>query len=352
MNGEKTVDLLIPTYKPNKDIFRLLERIEKQNYPVRRICIVNTQEQYWDPALEEEYPKVIVRHIREDEFDHGGTRHAMAMESDADYLLFMTQDALPADRHLVRRLVEAFDQPGCRIGAAYARQIAKQNAGQLDAASRSFNYPAQSFVKTKADLERLGIKTYFCSDVCAMYDREIYRELGGFPRPVLFNEDMIFASRIIGAGYGVAYAAEALVRHSHNYSGSQQFHRNFNIGVSQEQHREVFDGFSSEGEGIRLVKASAKQFYDEKKPYLIAPLFWQSACKYAGYWLGRHYKHLPGKFVEAVSGTPSFWKRIKAEENPKGFKSVLRRAEENRKKVHPKLGNTKENQEENQEAKS
>ena len=69
-----------------------------------------------------------------------------------------------------------------------------------------------------------------------------------------FNEDMIYAADLIHAGYGIAYAADAKVVHSHNYSCSQQFHRNFDLGVSQAQYPEIFDGVPSEGEGLRLVK--------------------------------------------------------------------------------------------------
>lgn len=326
--SDRTVDLLIPTYKPNKDLFRLLGRIRKQDYPVRKIYIVNTDEQYWDPAIEEEYPEVIVTQIPEDAFDHGGTRHAMAKRSEADLLLFMTQDALPADTHMVGNLAAQFQETrsgeknvhaggknappadrGVRVAAAYARQVPKRGAGVLDQMSRSFNYPEESRVKTKKDLETLGIKTYFCSDVCAMYDRAVYMELGGFPRPAIFNEDMIFASRLIQEGYGVAYAADARVQHSHNYSASQQFHRNFNIGVSQAQHPEVFQAFPSEGEGIRLVKESAANLRKQNKGYLVVPLFWQSACKYAGYWLGKHYRNLPGPLVRSISQNRSYWEK-------------------------------------------
>ena len=67
---------------------------------------------------------------------------------------------------------------------------------------------------------------------------------------------MIYAGWMVKKGYGVAYVSEARVYHSHNYSCMQQFHRNFDLGVSQAEHPEVFEGVPSEGEGIRLVKKS------------------------------------------------------------------------------------------------
>ena len=98
---------------------------------------------------------------------------------------------------------------------------------------RSFNYPEQSSVKSLADIDKYGIKTYFCSNVCAAYDKGIYLKTGGFTERAIFNEDMICAGTMIQKGYSVVYAADARVYHSHNYSGKQQFHRNFDLGVSQ-----------------------------------------------------------------------------------------------------------------------
>ena len=55
-------------------------------------------------------------------------------------------------------------------------------------------------VKTKEDLDRLGIKTFFCSNVCAAWRREKYLELGGFVKHTIFNEDMILAGTMIKQG--------------------------------------------------------------------------------------------------------------------------------------------------------
>ena len=67
-------------------------------------------------------------------------------------------------------------------------------------------------------------------------------------------------------GYAVAYAADAKVIHSHNYSCMQQFHRNFDLGVSQAEHPEVFEGIKSESEGIKLVKQTAAHLFSALRP--------------------------------------------------------------------------------------
>lgn len=56
--------------------------------------------------LESEPYQIEVTHIRQEEFDHGGTRNMGASISQADIVLYMTQDAIPADDRLIERFVE------------------------------------------------------------------------------------------------------------------------------------------------------------------------------------------------------------------------------------------------------
>ena len=120
---------------------------------------------------------------------------------------------------------------------------------------------------------------------------------------------MIMAAKIIQSGGLVKYVAEAKVIHSHNYTGNQQFHRNFDLAVSQAQHPEVFEGVPSEGEGIRMVKATAKYLIRSGQPLRIWNLIYQSGCKYMGYFLGKRYEKLPKWLVLKCTSSPKYWKK-------------------------------------------
>ena len=122
---------------------------------------------------------------------------------------------------------------------------------------------------------------------------------------------MIYAGWMVKKGYGVAYVSEARVYHSHNYTCMQQFHRNFDLGVSQAEHPEVFEGVPSEGEGIRLVKKSMAYLLKTVHIWLIPGLFLQSVSKYAGYFLGKRYKKLPEKMIRSCTMNPEYWKKNK-----------------------------------------
>lgn len=305
------IDIIIPVYKPDTMFLTLIERLERQNIAVGQIIVMNTEQKYFDRLLygtsfQKEHRNLVVKHLSKREFDHGKTRNIAVQHSDADYFIMMTQDAVPADEHLVEELIRQVRQD--KVAVAYARQLAAETSSEIEKYARNFNYPDQEAVKTREDLGRLGIKTFFCSNVCAAYDRKIFDELGGFVKHTIFNEDMIYAAKAVEAGYGIAYAAKAKVFHSHDYTNMEQFHRNFDLGVSHAQHPEVFDGITAESEGIRLIKKSCIYLIRKGKPWLIIKLIWHSGCKYAGYFLGKRYQRFSRKMVIACSMNKDYWK--------------------------------------------
>ena len=303
----KTVDVIIPAYHPGKEFATLIKRLEKQSVPIHRIIVMNTEESMWNKEWEKLSDVMEIHHLAKSEFDHGGTRAQAAELSDADVMIFMTQDAMPADRELLAELLKALEQDE-NIAAAYARQLPNAECSFVERYTRAFNYPDRSAVKTKKHMDQYGIKTFFCSNVCAAYKKDIYQKQGGFVRRTIFNEDMIYAGGLIQAGYGIAYAAEAKVIHSHNYNCMQQFHRNFDLGVSQAEHPEIFEGVPSEGEGMRLVKKTLSHLVRSEKIWLIPGFVMQCAGKYAGYLAGKNFRRLPKKFVLWCTMSPNYWK--------------------------------------------
>ena len=298
-------DVIIPVYKPDERLRVLLERLRKQSVQPDKIILMNTEEKYFDPKCCEGISGVEIHHITKEEFDHGRTRHEGTAYSNADVLVFMTQDAMPKDSHLLEELLRPLAEG--KASASYARQLPAADCREVERYTRAFNYPEESRIKTAADIPELGIKTFFCSDVCAAYVRSDYDAMGGFIRKTIFNEDMIMAANLIKAGRAVAYVAEAKVVHSHNYTGLMQFRRNFDLAVSQVDHPEIFAEVRSESEGIRLVKNSALHFIKSGKPHLVIELVWKSGWKFLGYRVGKLYKKLPKTLIRICTMNPSYW---------------------------------------------
>lgn len=303
-----TVDIIIPVYKPDGKLKKSLIALKKQTKKPEHIFLVNTEEKFFPEEIKKiisVMPNVSLSHIKKSEFDHGGTRNQGAKKSSADIIFFMTQDAIPTNECLVEEMIKPFSNE--KIAAVYGRQMADKKKDLLEAFTRTFNYPKESRLKSREDLGQLGIKTFFCSNVCAAYRRDVHEKLGGFPTKTIFNEDMIFASKLILEGYAIFYNANAKVWHWHHYTGIQQLRRNFDLAVSQVQHGGLFLTVKSESEGIRLVKETIRYLLKAGKIYLIPYVIYTSACKYIGYRLGKNFDKLPIKLVRYLSMNPQYW---------------------------------------------
>lgn len=305
------IDVIIPSFKPKGRFIELICRLESQSVPVNRIIVMNTEQKELErlidiPDFLKKHPKVALTHLTQEQFDHGATRNAGVSRSDAEVFVCMTQDALPADRYLIENLIKALMQQE-DVAAAYARQLPEEDCNVIERYTRRFNYSEQSRLKGSGDIPELGIKTFFCSNVCAAYKREIFDRLGGFVMRTIFNEDMIYAARAVKAGYQIAYAADAQVVHSHNYNARQQFSRNFDLGVSHAQYPEVFEDVPPEGEGMKLVKKTAV-FLMKNAPLQLPGLILHSAAKLIGYRLGKKYAKLPAWLVKRCSMQKNYWK--------------------------------------------
>ena len=300
------VDLIIPTYKPGEKFKKSLKRLAQQTRKPDRIILINTEAQYFDEEMIRPYDNVEVHHIKKENFDHGATRdYGASLAEDADILMFMTDDAIPKDKYLVENLIKAFNDP--KVSAAYGRQMADPKKNYIEYYTRIFNYPEESRIKRREDLDTLGIKTFFCSNVCSAYRKTDYDAMGGFEHKTIFNEYMIMASKLIEDGKAVAYQADARVWHWHDYKAMQQLHRNFDLAVSQVDHGGLFLKVKSESEGVKMVISTIRHLITKGKIYLIPEYVIDSGFKLIGYKLGRNYKKLPRWIILKLTMNKTYW---------------------------------------------
>ncbi len=145
--------MIIPTYKPDQRTVQLVKRLLKQTKAAGRIYLIDTETGIFPKELETISDRVTIKKIKPEEFDHGGTRNLGAQLSDAKIIVYMTQDAVPADEHLLERLLEGFEEEN--TAAVYARQLPAADCQLMEQYTRKFNYPPQSRRKSAADLEEL-----------------------------------------------------------------------------------------------------------------------------------------------------------------------------------------------------
>ncbi len=246
-----TVSVIIPALNAEKELPGLLKALSGQTLQAEEIIVTDSESADGTRQTAEAAGARVIQVPRKD-FDHGGTRDMALRASAGDVIVFLTQDAVPADSRFLENLVRPLAQE--KVAVVTGRQLPKEDATPMEKLVREFNYPAVSHIRSEADVEKMGIKAFFCSDVCAAYSRKIYLELGGFDHPLKTNEDMFYAARAIRNGYRVAYEADAKVFHSHNFTLKEQYRRNRIQGYEIERHRSVLGEVSQESEGMKLVK--------------------------------------------------------------------------------------------------
>ena len=128
-------------------------------------------------------------------------------------------------------------------------------------------------MRSYADRERFGFQTVFASNSFAAYRRAALAEIDYFKSGLIFGEDTCAVGRLLMHGYKVAYVAEAMVFHSHNYTCLQEFRRSFDIGVLHVTERWLLDTYGrAEGRGWQYVQSGLSYLVKVKKRVLL-PVF-------------------------------------------------------------------------------
>ena len=220
------------------------------------------------------------------EFRHGGTRqYAVELASDADVLIYLTQDSILADANALARLIAAFGDAS--LGAAYGRQLPRPGANPIETHARLFNYPPVSAIRSLESAAAMGFRAIFFSNSFGAYRRTALEQAGGFPKESNFGEDTVVAARLLQRGWRIAYVAEAQAYHSHAYSCREEFRRYYRIGQLHGSEPWLLRDFGkASGEGRRFA-VSEIQYLSRRAPWLIPEAMLRTALKYSGYKLGR-----------------------------------------------------------------
>lgn len=302
------VQIIIPIYRPDDKFLCLLQMIKKQSLPNLPVLLIDSGKGglYAD---EVEGMNVQVRTIDSRDFNHGGTRQwGIELCREADVYVFLTQDAILADEQSIENLAAAFDDNN-RVGCAYGRQLPHRNAGAFGTIARAFNYPPESHIYGFEDRKQHGIKTAFMSNSFAAYRKEAIEEVHGFPQNTILSEDMCVAAKMLLANWRVAYVANAMVYHSHDYTMIQEFKRYFDIGVFHARESWIQKNFGkAEGEGKRFVMTELRYIL-KHCPYRLFEMALRDGMKYLGYCLGKKERKIPNAWKKNLSMFPRYWEQ-------------------------------------------
>jgi rhamnosyltransferase len=300
------ISIIIPTLNAERYLSTLVETLKSQRLKPIEVIIVDSSSKDNTAALAVKLG-CNVHIIDRSTFNHGGTRNMAAKLAIGQILVFMTQDAIPANDEFLDRLVDKIWKN--EVSAAYARQIPYRNSSPLEAFARGYNYPGNSSIRTLIDVDRLGIKAYFFSNVASAVSKATFFNVGAFPDDLIINEDMVLAAKLLKAGHKIGYAAEAVVIHSHSYTYWQQFSRYFDMGVFLSRASLNLPGARASGEGLRVVREQIKYLLKEGQLFWIPIGLLDSAFKFGGFYAGRLERFMPLAIKRFCSMHKFFWNK-------------------------------------------
>jgi rhamnosyltransferase len=284
--------ILIPTKNAGQEFEQCLRGVYSQR-GVGSFEVIIIDSGSMDATLDiaGRYP-VRVEHIASKDFHHARTRNLLADLAKGDFLVFLSQDALPTNDTWLISLLDSFHDPS--IGAAYGRQLPKPGATMERHHVFAALYGESRLVKRPGDGSKLGYKYYHFSSVNAAIRNKVWQTTR-FPEDLKVFEDVGIAKRILESGWSIAYEPRAAVYHSHNLTGVDTFKRYFDIGVVY-QRLGIWNknaGQSVRREGWHAFRNTLTRTLTQDGLSGPGSLILANIGKYIAVQLGRHERHLP-----------------------------------------------------------
>ena len=279
---KNTIDIICPLYNAIDYIKNLHKSLLNQkDVKINKIRYILTES---NDGTEEylKKNKIDYKKIKKEDFSHSLVREKEALESKADLLVFITQDVIIEDNNWLYNLTKDINDD---IVASYGRQISKYD--NIEKYTREKNYPNKSFVVSKDDIEKLGLKTFFFSDAASCIKTSIFKKINGYDNKNLpISEDMYIAYKIIMNDYKIKYCADSVVFHSHNFSIKELYKRYKETGKFFKENS-YLDKYGTNSSGASLAKYVLKRILNEKRFGLLFRYPFDMGARFIGMKVGK-----------------------------------------------------------------
>jgi len=231
MTALANVSILLPTKNGEKYLAEVLENVKKQQGNFRLCEIIAVDSGSRDRTLE-----ILRRHqvgvwqIPPQEFGHGKTRNFAAAQARGEFLVFLTQDATPADDQWLENLLAPLREDPL-VAGAFSRHRPRLNCHPMEwHRIVAYELHSQSEIQVytaveNPDYEQNPARYRVFANTSSVIRRAVWEQIP-FPE-VAFAEDQAWAEQVLKAGYKTAYAAKSVVFHSHGYGAWVNFCRHF-----------------------------------------------------------------------------------------------------------------------------
>ena len=279
-----TIDIICPLYNAEKYLENLHKSLLKQeNVNLKNIMYILTKSKDNTEKILEKLDNCIYSVIEAKEFSHSLTREKEAFKSDADIIVFITQDVIIERTDWLYNLTK--DIENGKVDACYSRQLCNNNS--IEKYTRESNYPSESKIVSKNDIEKLGLKTFFFSDASSAIKIETFVKLNGYDgKKLLISEDMYIAYKLIMNGYKIKYCADSEVVHSHNFTLKQQYKRYYDTGKFFKEN-DYLNKYKVNQSGGSLAKYILKRAWQDKNWKVLVQFVPNMAARFIGMKMGK-----------------------------------------------------------------
>lgn len=217
------------------------------------------------------------------QFSHSLTREIMVNKVNGDIIVFISQDVKMKNKLWLKNLVTPIISGECE--ASFSRQICENNS--IEKYTREKNYPEESRVVSKKDIEQYGLLTFFYSDASSAVNAKVYKELNAYDgKDMPTNEDMYFAHKLIHAGYRIKYCADSEVYHSHDFTFKQLYNRYFDTGAFFKENSYLMKYKGNES-GLTLAKYVLKRALEDRNIKVLINLLPNFGVRYIAMKMGQ-----------------------------------------------------------------
>ena len=277
------VEIICPLYNAENYIENLDRNIKKQkNVTINKITYILTRSK---DETERKLKEISADYsiIEPENFSHSLVREQAAMISTADIIVFITQDIDIRNEDWLEKLIEPIINNEAE--ACFSRQLTKYD--NIEKYTREKNYPAESYVNTKQDIERKGLRTFFFSDASSAIKTEIFKKLNGYDGKKLpISEDMYIAHKIITNGYRIKYCADSVVYHSHKFTLKQLYDRYKLTGQFFKQNK-YLDKYGTNKSGGGLAKYILKRAIQDRNIKVLLRFIPDMSARFIGMKVGK-----------------------------------------------------------------
>ena len=278
------VDIICPLYNAEKYIENLHKSILKQEkVSLNNIRYILTRGKDNTEEILKKLDNCTYTIIETKDFSHSLTREQEAFKSNADILVFITQDVIIKRTDWLYNLIK--DIENGQADACYSRQLCNNNS--IEKYTRESNYPSNSKIVSKEDIKELGLKTFFFSDASSAIKRETFARLNGYDGKIFpTNEDMYIAYKLIMNGYKIKYCADSEVVHSHNFTLKQQYKRYYDTGKFFKEN-DYLNKYKVNQAGGSLAKYILKRAWQDKNWKVLIKFIPNMAARFIGMKMGK-----------------------------------------------------------------